>query len=155
MAPPGLLTPSPSLPFVTAGRFGDWHDQNFRSPSVTTFPFDTPPSVPGAPLAIHAFTFSISPGVAICTAPNNQTNPTIVADGAGGAIVTWPDNRSSPNYRLYAQRVNAAGVPQWAPNGVGLWTAANSQSYPTIVADGAGGAIVTWPENRRGPANDI
>jgi hypothetical protein len=38
-------------------------------------------------------------GVALCTAANNQYNPTIASDGAGGAIVTWSDGRSGSQLR--------------------------------------------------------
>ena len=34
------------------------------------------------------------------------------------------------------------------PDGVPLSTAASLQEYPTIVSDGAGGAIVTWRDLR-------
>ena len=94
-------------------------------------------------------------GVALCTAANYQLNPTIVSDGAGGAIVTWHDYRGSSDYDVYAQRVNASGVPQWTANGVALCTAAYQQYNPTIVADGAGGAIVTWSDVRSGSDFDI
>jgi len=92
-------------------------------------------------------------GVALCTAANDQSTPTIVSDGAGGAIVTWNDIRSGTNYDIYAQRVNAAGVPKWTADGVALCTAANGQYSPTIVSDGAGGAIVTWHDYRNGSAD--
>ncbi|MGD1049112.1 MAG: T9SS type A sorting domain-containing protein [Candidatus Krumholzibacteriaceae bacterium] len=88
-------------------------------------------------------------GVALCTAPENQVNPTIVSDGAGGAIVTWQDWRSG-NYDIYTQWVNASGALQWTADGVALCMAVNDQSYPTIVSDGAGGAIVAWYDNRSG-----
>src|SRR5262249_51458747 len=77
--------------------------------------------------------------VALSRAANDQISPTIVSDGAGGAIVTWEDRRSSGG-DIYAQRVNAAGAPQWTSDGVALCTAANNQQSPTIVSDGAGGA---------------
>ena len=80
-------------------------------------------------------------GVALCTtAGYDQTHPTIASDGAGGAIVTWSDARSGP----HAQRVSAAGAPQWTADGVALSTAADPITSPRIVPDGAGGAIVTW-----------
>jgi hypothetical protein len=88
-------------------------------------------------------------GVAVCRAGNYQYNPKIVSDGAGGGIVTWFDARSGSSYRIYAQRVNAAGVPQWTVGGVALSTTANTQLDPTIVSDGAGGAIVTWQDLRK------
>jgi FlgD Ig-like domain len=94
-------------------------------------------------------------GVAVCIATNSQIYPTIVSDGAGGAIVTWYDLRSGVGYDIYAQRVNAAGVPQWTPNGAAICTATNNQFIPTIVSDGAGGAIVTWSDFRSGLDGDI
>jgi hypothetical protein len=87
-------------------------------------------------------------GVALCTAGNNQLNPAIASDGAGGAVITWQDMRGGTYYDVYAQRVSAAGVVQWTANGVALSTATNDQRYPVIVSDGAGGAIVTWQDLR-------
>ena len=92
-------------------------------------------------------------GVAICTAAGNQNRSTLVTDGAGGAIVTWRDYRSGTNWDIYAQRVDAAGAPQWTLDGVALCTASGSQIYPAIVSDGAGGAIVTWEDYRSGTSD--
>lgn len=92
-------------------------------------------------------------GVALCTAAADQSIPSITADGSGGAIVTWQDLRSGANYDVYAQRVNAAGVPQWAANGVALCTAAGGQLSPVVVSDAAGGAIVAWNDNRVGTSD--
>jgi len=96
-------------------------------------------------------------GRALCTAANYQYYPTIVSDGAGGAIVTWQDVRGGANYDIYAQHVLASGVvdPAWPANGRALCTAASYQYYPTIVSDGAGGAIVTWYDVRGGVNFDI
>ncbi len=94
-------------------------------------------------------------GIAICTQEDDQRYATIVSDGAGGAIVTWSDFRSGTHYDIFAQRLNASGVPQWAANGVALCAAANDQIAPTIAADGAGGAIVTWYDRRSGTNYDI
>ncbi|HET6348356.1 MAG TPA: T9SS type A sorting domain-containing protein [Candidatus Krumholzibacteria bacterium] len=93
-------------------------------------------------------------GVPLCTAADEQLYPTIVSDGAGGAIVTWWDYRSHTEYDIYAQRINAAGVVQWAPDGVALCTAANDQLYPVPATDGVGGAIVAW-QDLRGADTDI
>jgi hypothetical protein len=90
-------------------------------------------------------------GVALCVAAHDQLNPTIVSDGAGGAIVTWWDYRSNTNYDIYAQRINASGVVLWAPDGVALCTARNDQMYPVPETDGAGGAIVVWHDARDAP----
>jgi hypothetical protein len=87
-------------------------------------------------------------GVAICTAVRDQQALQLISDGAGGAIVTWADYRSTTNWDIYARRVSAAGVPQWTANGVALCTAADDQTDPQIVSDGAVGAVVTWSDER-------
>src|SRR5205814_1078934 len=106
-------------------------------------------------------------GVALCTAAGDQGirppsgdqgSPTMVGDGAGGAIVTWYDSRGgSFTDDIYAQHVLASGAvaPAWPANGSALCTAANSQYSPAIIADGAGGAIVTWYDYRGGIKYDI
>ncbi len=93
-------------------------------------------------------------GVPICTAANDQTVPVIVSDGAGGAIISWSDSRNG-NYDIYAQRINANGVVQWASDGVAISSAANDQIYSAITGDGADGAIIVWYDNRNGTDNDI
>jgi hypothetical protein len=94
-------------------------------------------------------------GVALCAATGNQEFPTIVSEGASGAIVTWQDYRGGSSTDVYAQRVNASGVVQWAANGVALCTATWIQYSPRIVSDGAGGGIVTWYDYRGGAQADI
>jgi len=94
---------------------------------------------------------------------NDARNPTIIPDGAGGAIVTWDDGRLGIK-DIYAQRVDASGnvgpaIPEvpnnWIANGVALRSGvANDAKNPTVTADGAGGAIVTWYDGRSG-VNDI
>ena len=89
--------------------------------------------------------------VPLCTATGDQSGAVSIPDGAGGAIVAWWDLRNGEsNADIYAQRISAAGVAQWATDGVPVCTAASSQVYPKLVADGAGGAIVTWQEYRSG-----
>lgn len=84
-------------------------------------------------------------GVALVTTPETQTNPSIIADGAGGAIIAWQDQRPSSNNDIYAQRINAAGAIQWPNNGVGIGTStAREELKPRLVSDGANGAIITW-----------
>lgn len=88
-----------------------------------------------------------APGGVVLTAVSEQGPPKLVADGAGGAIVTWHDLRNG-YYDIYAQRVNAAGVPQWTPGGVAICLNLESQQNPRIVSDFAGGAIIAWEDNR-------
>ena len=90
-------------------------------------------------------------GLAICPYYDNQNYPAIVGDGAGGAIITWMDERDTPGVtNLYAQRLSGLGIAKWAPYGMALSTAPGSQWFPTIVSDGASGAIVTWYDDRTG-----
>jgi hypothetical protein len=94
-------------------------------------------------------------GVPICTSSNYQYKPQIISDDSGGAIITWEDWRSSSNCDIYAQRVNASGIPQWTANGVPICTASGDQSYPALISDGAGGAVITWEDYRSGSNWDI
>src|SRR5262245_55628313 len=70
-------------------------------------------------------------GVSLCTATNNQQNPQIVADGAGGAIVTWEDRRNVTS-DIFARRILANGAtdPAWPAQGVPVCTAALNQTLP-------------------------
>ncbi len=86
-------------------------------------------------------------GMVICTAENDQNYPQICSDGAGGAIITWVDDRSS-ELDIYTQRVNSIGDVQWTPNGTAICTADNDQENPQICSDGTGGAIITWDDQR-------
>jgi hypothetical protein len=92
-------------------------------------------------------------GVPVCAASGIQTGVVAVPDGAGGAILAWSDGRN-PTFDIYAQRVNAAGVPLWTPNGVPVCSAFNNQWLPDMVTDGSGGAILAW-QDLRDIANDI
>jgi hypothetical protein len=89
-------------------------------------------------------------GIAVCTVRSDQLNPTIVSDGAGGAIVTWIDSRNGRDSDVFAQHVLASGVldPRWPVVGLALSTAPANQVQPSIAADGSGGAIVTWSDFR-------
>jgi Secretion system C-terminal sorting domain len=98
-------------------------------------------------------------GRAVCTAIGRQARPRIVADGAGGAIVTWYDYRGNPNITadIYAQHVLASGAiaPGWPADGLAICTATGTQVSPIICSDGAGGAIVAWGDQRSGSDLDV
>jgi hypothetical protein len=79
--------------------------------------------------------------------------PEIVGDGAGGAIVVWPDGHSGLYADLYAQRLDSYGEPLWNAGGVPVCTAAGNQMSVKLAADGAGGAFVIWEDFRAGPSN--
>lgn len=87
-------------------------------------------------------------GVAVCTAPFDQSGVELTPDGANGAIVSWTDVRSLSTADVYAQRMNSAGSPVWTANGMPICTAANNQLGGSITSEG-GAAILGW-EDRRG-----
>ncbi|OHB73448.1 MAG: hypothetical protein A2W17_09400 [Planctomycetes bacterium RBG_16_41_13] len=87
-------------------------------------------------------------GITICDEINEQDSPCIVTDGAGGAIIIWQDTRT--NYDdLYAQRINHNGEVLWKENGVPVCLVYGSQSAPSAVDDGHGGAIIIWQDFRK------
>jgi len=90
----------------------------------------------------------------ICTTVNQQLAQRIVSDGHSGAIITWWDyDLSIGDYNIYAQRIDSAGVIQWATDGVAICTNSLHQQNPEITSDGNGGAIIAWQDNRSGRAD--
>ena len=87
-------------------------------------------------------------GIPISTEQYDQNNPQIVADGAGNIIIAWEDDRKQDDTDIFVQKVNASGDIQWTPNGTAINTMNNYQSYPQIVSDGQGGAIISWTDIR-------
>lgn len=100
-------------------------------------------------------------GLAVCTAPYDQVDLKVVADGAGGGIIAWEDRRSGgdvPSYNdIYAHHVLSSGAvdPAWPLNGLALCTAPGFQGALSMVPDGAGGAIAFWQDNRDDPNDHI
>ncbi|MCG3116242.1 MAG: IPT/TIG domain-containing protein [Candidatus Manganitrophus sp. SA1] len=84
-------------------------------------------------------------GVAVSIAANTQGASQLIADGTGGAIITWQDDRDG-TWDVYAQRVNGSGTAAWTADGVIISNAANDQLVPQLVSDGSGGAIMTWQD---------
>ncbi len=80
--------------------------------------------------------------------------PQITTDGAGGSIVAWTDGRNEYS-DIYAQRISAAGVVQWAANGIAVCDAIGSQGHPVIAEDGSGGCLIAWEDGRDGTDVDI
>ena len=93
-------------------------------------------------------------GVPVCKDISLQYNHMIVSDGSGGAIIAWHDYRNTTDYNIYAQRIDAWGTARWARNGIAVCAATESQDYVKLVEDGAGGAILTW-EDDRGSSVDV
>lgn len=88
-------------------------------------------------------------GLAVCVDPNIQNNVAIASNGAGGATLAWNDNRGGdPTFDVYVQQIDAKGVAQWNRNGLLCSAAPDTQCFPVLVNDGAGGAIIAWQDSR-------
>jgi hypothetical protein len=89
-------------------------------------------------------------GLPVATGVNDQRNPVVAPDGAGGAIVAWEDVRDGFAH-IYAQRLDSNGAPLWTLNGVPVCTAYFNHNSPDIASDGAGGAVIAWVDSRNYP----
>ncbi len=94
-------------------------------------------------------------GVALSTAANSQSNVQLVSDGANGGIAVWQDRRSGAVDNIYAQRVANNGSMQWVADGLALAPISGVQYYPQAVADGLGGVVAVWQDNRSGSNYDV
>ena len=97
-----------------------------------------------SPAGVPLFT---SGGLKLCGAPGDQYGAQMALVGGGNIIVTWQDERTGSS-DIYAQKVNTAGVVQWATDGLPVCRALNPQSSPTVMSDGAGGAYILWLDGR-------
>jgi hypothetical protein len=88
-------------------------------------------------------------GTAISTGPGWQTNPRLVEDGTGGAIIVWEVTGGTEG--VHAQRINSDGTQLWGANGTDLCALNEiTQLNPRICSDGANGSIVSWQDYRSG-----
>src|ERR1051326_2584271 len=75
----------------------------------------------------------------VCTAAGFQSEPSIVTDGSGGAIISWVDyRRAVDSADIYAQRIDAAGAVRWATGGAPISTARGTPGFPPLSAGGHG-----------------
>ena len=88
-----------------------------------------------------------SDGVFIDSTADILPYPSIVSDGSGGAIISWVHDEM-PIGKVYVQRVRYDGIPLWGYPGIPVAISDSTQSYPSIVSDGAGGCIVVWLDRR-------
>jgi len=77
------------------------------------------------------------------TTATSQSNPAIAMDAAGDFVITWSSFQLGQAQDIFAQRYDAAGVPQGGEFLVNDHTA-NYQRASDVAMDAAGDFIVTW-----------
>jgi hypothetical protein len=75
---------------------------------------------------------------------NNQSRPAVAVDPTGRFVVVWRSVDQAPSGQgIYAQRYDAAGVPQGGEFRVNVYTT-GSRSNPAIAMDRTGSFVVIW-----------
>lgn len=87
-------------------------------------------------------------GRLVSTYPNWQYKAAVVSDALGGAYVGYESQVGDD--KVYAQHLLADGTlaPGFPATGQPLAAVTGTQTYPAMVEDGAGGAIVAWNDSR-------
>jgi len=91
---------------------------------------------------------SVWPAIVIATAEPLFGSLLSAPDGSGGVILTWRDFRSGIDPDAYAQRITAVGTRMWGISGTAVSTEAGTQVPVDMVADGKGGAVVLFRDDR-------
>jgi len=94
-------------------------------------------------------------GIPVCSTPDGVSQLRIDSDAAGGAVLAWTDERLGS--KIFAVRLTAEGTvaPGWAANGTLVCDVHFRQSDPVVVADGTGGIVVAFRDDRNGNPTDI
>lgn len=74
-----------------------------------------------------------------------QREPSLAADGAGGAFVAW---NVAPAGDVFAQHVDALGAIQWGADGLAVGDKSWTEYWPMVVSDGGTGAFIAWTDMR-------
>jgi len=92
-------------------------------------------------------------GNPVCSERRQQTSPSLLADGSGGAFASWIDYRTFEPV-LYVSRLTPSGsiAGGWPETGSIGAEAAVSPGFPVLVPAGAGEAVVVWTDSRSGSA---
>lgn len=86
-------------------------------------------------------------GLAAATPPLTRDTVGIVADGAGGVLISFRVSAAPGDDRLRVNRVSSTGARLWGAGGVLVTVGAAPRSGPCIAADGHGGAFLNWSES--------
>ena len=90
-------------------------------------------------------------GIPATQTATSKVGQLAVSDGQDGVIVAWLNNYySGGNAYVYAQKLNAAGQPQWGPDGVAVCTAPGIRYDLVACSVGEGGIYLAWSDRRGG-----
>jgi hypothetical protein len=94
----------------------------------------------------------------VSNAANTQQGVQAFADGTGGSYVVWIDKRNGNNTGagtgIYAQHLNAAGVPLLTANGLRLFQSQGRDIFGMQAIPWNGGMLVAWVQGAFGVGGD-
>ena len=94
-------------------------------------------------------------GVPLCAEAFKQSDPAVIADGAGGLIAAWHDFRGGQGTDIWGNRISANGIVLWQSGGIPVCTAIGDQRHVALSQDGEGGAFLAWEDARSSAGWDI
>lgn len=103
----------------------------------------------------------VEDGVLVCGVNDHQTNPSLVSDGKGGAVVIWKNLRDNNNWDwdwnwdLYAQRIDSDGNKLWPEDGIPICTGEPNSRGPFLLFDEDENTIIVWGDERNGNGNNV
>jgi hypothetical protein len=83
-------------------------------------------------------------GVPVDTESRTKAGPRLAADGHGGAVVVWLDERGWAVFHVYAQKLSPNGERLWNLNSVHVSPDSSDNWSPAVVSDDEGGAVIAW-----------
>ena len=90
--------------------------------------------------------------VTVCNAAGTQLSAEIVSGGPGAAMIAWQDFRNFAGYNVYAQLVDASGVPQWLANGDSVEVDVGGSTAVDLILIEPGTAVVAFADDQGGVA---
>ncbi len=105
-----------------------------------------------SPSVFSQWTNNTSVNTAICDTTGDQATPKVASTSDGGCYIMWFDNRL-PNYKVYLQRLDAAGRKMWANQGLLISAFAQNTSLQdfNIDVDASDNAVIVFTDLRNGP----
>lgn len=105
-------------------------------------------------IVLNTGTSAFTGEVAIAVASGVQNNISMIADGEGGAYLSWEDPRGA-NTDVYAQRISNTGNIQWTANGINVTPSIDAnQLRPAMALDSVnGGFFMAWQDLRLSPSD--